>query len=245
MWILLCRGRQAFTDVCKGLFMLHSNHICHLDMKSPNVLISNDGTCKISDLGLGRMIDVQASLVSTQDMSTLAYMSPEHIKGRFGLASDIWSLSTILWEVLPAYKTSPLSSGLSVIRIFHSSCQLGQVSRVCIPKSCWRSTEGILHTVAKGQPPTAGFDSLYRLGGYIGLNPKPLHVQICTLKMPTREASATDILVPSQAPQAIVDLMAACRQDNPKDRPRIGHICDVLEALDNDPLSSGNGSVYM
>ena len=160
--------------------MLHSNHIAHVDLKTPNVLISNDGTCKLSDLGLGRMIDVQASLVSTQDMSTLAYMSPEHIKGRFGLASDIWSLSTILWEVLPASRTSHLFSGLSAIRILHSSCQLGQVSRVCIAKCCWSFAEGILHTVAKGQPPTAAFASLYRLGGYIGVRPlacADLHIE--------------------------------------------------------------------
>ena len=97
MW--LCRGRQAFTDICKGLFMLHSNQICHLDMKTPNVLIGNDGTCKIADLGLGRMMDTKASMVSMAEMATLVYMAPEHIQGQAGLASDIWSLSIILWEV--------------------------------------------------------------------------------------------------------------------------------------------------
>ena len=116
--------------------MLHSNQICHLDMKTPNVLISNDGTCKISDLGLGRMIDVQASLVSTQDMSTLAYMSPEHIKGRFGLASDIWSLSTILWEVL----TPPASNPDLLLRLV--AIQSVNISLVCREGSTGRPTSG-------------------------------------------------------------------------------------------------------
>ena len=79
--------------------MLHSKQICHLDMKTANVLIGNDGTCKIADLGLGRMMDAKASMVSMAEMSTLVYMAPEHIHGQAGLASDIWSLSVILWEV--------------------------------------------------------------------------------------------------------------------------------------------------
>ena len=58
-------------------------------------------------------------------------------------------------------------------------------------------------------------------------------MQICTLKIPKREAQNADISVPLRAPQAIADLMAACHQDNPRDRPRIGHICDTLESLDN------------
>ena len=75
---VLRRGQQAFTDVCRGLYMLHINQICHLDMKTPNVLIGEEGICKISDLGLGRRMDPQASMVSTQEYATLAWISPEH-----------------------------------------------------------------------------------------------------------------------------------------------------------------------
>ena len=80
------RGQQAFTDVCKGLYMLHTNQICHLDMKTPNVLIGEDGICKISDLGLGRRMDPEASMVSTRELSTLAWMSPEHCSSGLKLA---------------------------------------------------------------------------------------------------------------------------------------------------------------
>ena len=71
-------------------------------------------------------------------------------------------------------------------------------------------------------------------------------MQICTLKIPTREAKEADITVPKQAPQAIADLMAACHQGNPKDRPRMGHICDILESLDGQfqPLS-GSVTIQM
>ena len=95
-----CRGRQAFTDICKGLFVLHANKICHLDMKTANVLISNDGTCKISDMGLSKMLGAGNTNLTAESMGTLAYISPEQIcTGRAGLPADIWALSTILWEV--------------------------------------------------------------------------------------------------------------------------------------------------
>ena len=91
-------------DICKGLFVLHANHICHLDMKTANVLISNDGTCKISDMGLSKMLGAGNTNLTAESMGTLAYISPEQIRtGRAGLPADIWALSTILWEVSPPW----------------------------------------------------------------------------------------------------------------------------------------------
>ena len=84
--------------------MLHTNQICHLDMKTPNVLIGNDGTCKISDLGLSKMLGAGNTNTAAESMGTLAYISPEQIRtGRAGLPADIWALSTILWEVSPPW----------------------------------------------------------------------------------------------------------------------------------------------
>ena len=69
-------------------------------MKTSNVLISNDGTCKISDMGLSKMLGEGKTNLTAESMGTLAYISPEQIRtGRAGLPADIWALSTILWEV--------------------------------------------------------------------------------------------------------------------------------------------------
>ena len=59
--------------------MLHANQICHLDMKTPNVLISNDGTCKISDLGLSKMMKGDVATMTADSMGTLAWMAPEQV----------------------------------------------------------------------------------------------------------------------------------------------------------------------
>ena len=54
-------------------------------------------------------------------------------------------------------------------------------------------------------------------------------VQICTLRKPTREACPEDIRVPEDAPQWVVDFMAACRREDPRDRLRIAEICQLLK----------------
>ena len=47
-WGRLCRGRKIAMDVARGLDKMHSRHIIHLDLKSPNVLLTAGGTAKIA-----------------------------------------------------------------------------------------------------------------------------------------------------------------------------------------------------
>ena len=97
----VCRGRKAFGDICKGLFSLHQNRIAHLDMKTCNCLFGQDGTCKISDLGLGKLMAAGKTNMTAEAQGTIPYMAPETmIDGRAGFSSDIWALSCIIWEVL-------------------------------------------------------------------------------------------------------------------------------------------------
>lgn len=51
--ICVCRrGRRIAKDIARGLNYLHQNGIIHMDMKSPNVLLSSSAA-KIGDVGLG------------------------------------------------------------------------------------------------------------------------------------------------------------------------------------------------
>ena len=73
----VCRGRKAFSDICKGLFSLHQNRIAHLDMKTCNCLFAQDGTCKISDLGLGKLMAAGKTNMTADSQGTIPYMAPE------------------------------------------------------------------------------------------------------------------------------------------------------------------------
>jgi serine/threonine protein kinase len=52
---LTCRGHSIAVDIVRGLAFFHTHNILHLDMKSPNILLNNDGA-KIADIGLGKKL---------------------------------------------------------------------------------------------------------------------------------------------------------------------------------------------
>ena len=101
---LVCRGREAMLAVTAGLSCLHAQGVAHLDLKTPNLLITSDRKIKIADFGLGKLVDGPTN-TATQ-MGSFIWMAPEHaLHGTCGLASDLWSLSCIFWEVSQSYSS--------------------------------------------------------------------------------------------------------------------------------------------
>eukprot|EP00992_Anisonema_acinus_P015905 TRINITY_DN9944_c0_g1_i1.p1 TRINITY_DN9944_c0_g1~~TRINITY_DN9944_c0_g1_i1.p1 ORF type:complete len:430 (+),score=72.27 TRINITY_DN9944_c0_g1_i1:67-1356(+) len=71
-------------------------HRIHRDLKPANLLVSSNGQAKIADFGIA----TTTNTVGKQTfVGTTTYMSPERIKGgRYGTASDIWSVGLLLVE---------------------------------------------------------------------------------------------------------------------------------------------------
>ena len=102
---------RLFLQVCAAVSFAHSKLVVHRDLKPTNILVTADGTAKLLDFGIAKIIspenDLHHQTVTTLGMMTPKYASPEQISGEIvSTSSDIYSLGLILYELLtgvPAY----------------------------------------------------------------------------------------------------------------------------------------------
>lgn len=98
---------RVFLKVCDAVTYAHRHGIIHRDLKPSNIIIDRDNEPIVLDFGLAKMIPSdgteQSATMTDQFVGTLAYASPEQIRGTCGevdVRSDIYSLGVILYELL-------------------------------------------------------------------------------------------------------------------------------------------------
>jgi len=87
-------------QAAEGLQKAHKNGVVHRDIKSANIMVTEEGQAKIMDFGLARMTGGTLITKEGMAMGTIAYMSPEQARGEeVDHRTDIWSLGVVLYEM--------------------------------------------------------------------------------------------------------------------------------------------------
>ena len=129
---------ELFLDICSAVAYAHQNFIMHRDLKPGNILVTHHGIVKVIDFGIAKILEDDAAEDELTVMGyiplTPAYASPEQLKGEpLTMASDIYSLGVILYELITGVKPFPGSTKSSLAltqRLNHTSPPPRPSSRV-------------------------------------------------------------------------------------------------------------------
>jgi tetratricopeptide (TPR) repeat protein len=121
--LLAHQAARLVETLARAMHAVHQCHIVHRDLKPANVLLTADGTPKISDFGLAKQLDKDTGQTRTQAiMGTPSYMAPEQAAGQakqVGPAADVYALGAILYEALtgrPPFQAATVLETLELVR---------------------------------------------------------------------------------------------------------------------------------
>jgi serine/threonine protein kinase/tetratricopeptide (TPR) repeat protein len=100
----IARRLRLFVQVCRAVAYAHRNLVLHRDLKPANILVTPEGTPKLLDFGIAKLLrsgDAGETTVTGRLALTPRYASPERIRGDPDTTgTDVYSLGVILYELL-------------------------------------------------------------------------------------------------------------------------------------------------
>ena len=86
-------------QIAAGLEHAHSRGIVHRDIKPHNVMVLKNGSVKVTDFGIARVMS-KSNTLTKEALGSVHYISPEQAKGSFtDNRSDLYSLSVVMYEM--------------------------------------------------------------------------------------------------------------------------------------------------
>lgn len=139
-------AKYILAQIINGLLALRSKdkYVIHYDLKPGNILFNDEGTVKITDFGLSKIIEDDTSSIelTSQGTGTYFYAAPETFqrgKNVFITKSvDTWSLGIIFYEMI--YGSRPFDEGQSQISFAHQIDKV--IGKVNFPQNIKLSQEG-------------------------------------------------------------------------------------------------------
>ncbi len=157
--------RRYLSSALDGLTYLHGRNLLHRDVKPGNMLVSGDGTIKLSDFGTSKLTEGSMTATTTKTViGTSAFLAPETVRdGKYSRASDMWALACSAvemgtgfppWRELPEEKRT-----LSLSLMFHIGTAQPPNHHPLIPSHLSQTLKDILeswfHFDPKARPSAA------------------------------------------------------------------------------------------
>jgi hypothetical protein len=102
------QGRFPLADavdvtyqMAEALEYAHEQGVVHRDIKPANILLTRDGTAKLTDFGVAKVIEATQATVTSGIVGTIEYLAPEQATGgAITAATDVYSLGVTLYEMV-------------------------------------------------------------------------------------------------------------------------------------------------
>ena len=178
-----------------GLEAAHKHGVLHRDIKPANLLFSANGSVKLGDFGIARIVGGNDTLVTRagEVVGTPSYMAPEQVRGQdVSPATDVYQLATMLYQLLSGVLPFPPGADSMAVLFMHAFEQPRPLTEVApvVPTS-------IADVVMRGlaTDPTERFESAESFG--------------VALAGPAADAWGADWLVPVGIPVIGADTIIA------------------------------------
>lgn len=112
---------EVAIQIAKALSCAHKNNIIHRDIKPHNIMVTEDGTVKVTDFGIAKASNSVTITNTSKVLGSAHYFSPEQAKGSYvDFRTDIYSLGIVIYEMItgrvPFNADSPVSVALKHIQ---------------------------------------------------------------------------------------------------------------------------------
>ncbi|MDO8493969.1 MAG: serine/threonine-protein kinase [Deltaproteobacteria bacterium] len=90
--------KSAMKQILDCMAYAHSKRIIHRDIKPENVILYKDGTVRLTDFGIARI--VEKTMIHGEGTGTIGHMAPEQAYGQTAYSSDVFSIGVLFYQLL-------------------------------------------------------------------------------------------------------------------------------------------------